>query len=124
VDRGAIRALSDPEGALADYSEAIRLAGHPLAYNNRAFYYLERQNLEAALRDLEAGLPQAEDYPVLYATAAEVYAAAGRRELALRYLRLALQQYYEDASEASASPFLAPWLGDEAFRSLLAGGEA
>lgn len=121
VDRGAIRALVDPAGALADYTEAIRLAGHPLAYNNRAFYYLENQRLEEALRDLEAGLPQAEDYPVLYATAAEIYAAAGERARCLAYLKLALRHYYEDSHDALASPFLSPWLQDEEFQALLMG---
>lgn len=119
VDRGALNWSIDAAAALEDYDKAIELEQHPLAYNNRACHLLEEGQIDAALSDMEKALPEAETYPVIYATLAEVYAARGDRNQMYHYLRLAIKHYYEDITDAMENPAFKEYTREDRFRDLL-----
>ncbi|MEM7655355.1 MAG: tetratricopeptide repeat protein [Bacteroidota bacterium] len=119
IDRGVIRAASDPQGALDDYSKALALEAHPLAFNNRAVMLRQQGNYEAAIADAQAALATDPTYSIAYATLAEIYAEIEERSAMYHYPQLAVKHYYEDPMRLLEEPVFKPYHQDEEFRVLL-----
>jgi tetratricopeptide (TPR) repeat protein len=119
VDRGVMRLDTDPEGALADYNQALALGANPLAYNNRAFYYRQKGEFDKAIADAQAALAVDPNFAIAYATLAEIYADLGDRESLYEYLELAVTHYYEDALALMEETAFIPYQEEERFRALL-----
>jgi tetratricopeptide (TPR) repeat protein len=119
VDRGVLRLPEDPQEAMADFDQALELAPHPLAYNNRAFLHRLAGNHQAAIADAKAALGEAGEHPIAYATLAEIYADLGDREHFYQYLELALQHFYEDKIDAMMEPAFEPFVQEPRFQQLI-----
>jgi tetratricopeptide (TPR) repeat protein len=119
VDRGALRTPVDPLGAQEDFDRAIKVGNHPLAYNNRACYFLQLGYYEQAAADAKSALAADPKCNIAYATLAEIYAKQGNREQFLHFLTLALQHYYDDIIEVLENPAFSPFLGDKQVVALL-----
>lgn len=119
VDRGALRNLLDQEGAREDFDRAIELGQHPLAFNNRAFYFLSLGKYNLATRDAKAALASDPKCHIAYATLAEIFARQNKRKEFYHYLSLALRDYYDDVIEVLETPAYAPFRNDKQFAELL-----
>jgi tetratricopeptide (TPR) repeat protein len=120
VDRGALYAALRNPKALDDYNRALTIEAHPLAYNNRAFYFLEAGDYPAALADAEQALRLAPQAPVVHATLAEIYARTREPEPMYRHLEQALPRYTgEDALELLMGPAFEPYRAEDRFQQLM-----
>ncbi|MEL6674724.1 MAG: tetratricopeptide repeat protein [Bacteroidota bacterium] len=119
VDRGFLRSQTDMEAALSDYEAALQITPHPMALNNRAFYYKEKREYQLALQDVMKAIEVDPSFGIAYATAAEIYADVEDRENMYRYLKLALDFYYENPVDVMMEPAFAPFLHEARFQSLI-----
>ncbi|MEZ4830089.1 MAG: tetratricopeptide repeat protein [Bacteroidia bacterium] len=119
VDRGALKIAIDPEGALEDFNQALEIAPHPLAYNNRAYYHLLRGNYQAAIEDAKKALAVDGQRSIAYATLAEIYATMEDDEQFFHYLELAMKYYYDDVVDVLLEPAFEPYTSDPRFIQLV-----
>lgn len=119
VDRGAVKIDHDPDGALADFDRALEIADHPLAYNNRAYYYLQQGDYAQAIQDAMRALEVDGEYSIAYATLAEIYARMDDEEQFYKYLELALKFYYDDIVEVMLEPAFEKYNNDSRFLDLI-----
>lgn len=119
IDRGSLIWDIYPEQALEDFSTAIELSDHPLAYNNRATYYRSQGELDKALADAQKGLAIDSEMGVIYATLAEIYADKREEDSFYEYLSLALTYYYEDIVDARSEPAFQPYASTPKFLAVL-----
>ncbi|HVU09965.1 MAG TPA: tetratricopeptide repeat protein, partial [Phototrophicaceae bacterium] len=84
-NRGFQRAAAgDHDGAIGDYSEAIRL--HPLfadAYNNRGWSLFQKGNLDAAIQDYNIAIQQFGQNPGYYVNRAMAFDRKGQPNAAI-----------------------------------------
>lgn len=121
IDRGVLKHEEDPQGAMADYTQALEIEAHPLAYNNRAVLKAQVGQFDAAIADAMAALAVDEQFGIAYATLAEIYALQQDRPAFYHYLSLAITHYYTDPLDILEEPSFQPYQQEEAFRSLLIG---
>lgn len=119
VDRGFLLDAEDPSAAMEDYSRALDLAPHALAYNNRANYYRRIGQFEAAIADAEAALREEANMGIAYATLAEIYAETGDVENLEKYMKLSMKYFYEDSVEVMMEPVFGPYLNEPWFQQIL-----
>ncbi len=119
VDRGALLNPIDPERARKDFDRAIEISNHPLAYNNRACYYLNLGRYELAAADAKAALLADPTCYIAFATLAEIYALQENRAEFFHFFALALRHYYDDVLEVLETPAFAPYLADPQFVALI-----
>ena len=119
IDRGVIQHSSHPEAALNDYSMALEIQSHPLAYNNRASLLARQGNFEAAIADAQSALQLDQKYHIAYATLAEIYAQMGQKEQMYLNLELAVENYFEDILELFENPIYEAYKQEERFLDLL-----
>ncbi|MEM6802844.1 MAG: tetratricopeptide repeat protein, partial [Bacteroidota bacterium] len=109
----------NPEAAMEDYSRALEIAPHALAYNNRANYYRRIGQFEAAISDAEEALKMEENMGIAYATLAEIYAEIGDAANLEKYLKLAMKYFYQDSVEVMMEPVFGPYLSETWFQEIL-----
>ncbi|MEO0896264.1 MAG: tetratricopeptide repeat protein [Bacteroidota bacterium] len=119
VDRGSLLHNMDPEAAMKDYSYAIKLDQHPLAYNNRASLYVKKRLFDLAIQDAEKALNHPQSPTVAYATMAEIYANMNESDQMYKFLELALQHYYEDILDVYDNEAFKPYHQEEEFQKLV-----
>lgn len=119
IDRGVLKHDSDPVAAQSDYSHALEIEAHPLAFNNRAVLKAQAGQYDAAIADAEAALETDQEYGIAYATLAEIFALQGERDAFYRYLALAIKFYYQDPLDVLEEPAFQPYSHEETFRSLI-----
>ncbi|MEM6764122.1 MAG: tetratricopeptide repeat protein [Bacteroidota bacterium] len=119
VDRGVLKIELDPEGALADYNQALAIEENPLAYNNRADYYRRMGEYEKAANDAREALRVAPESSISYATLAEIYADSKEEDLFFQNLEKAISSYYTDAVEMMSTAAFEPYLSHPTFLTLL-----
>lgn len=119
VDRGFLYDAENPELAMEDYSKALELEPHALAYNNRANYYRRIGQFEAAIADAEDALKLEQNMGIAYATLAEIYAETGDAENLAKYMKLAMKYFYEDSVEVMMEPVFGPYLDEAWFQEIL-----
>jgi tetratricopeptide (TPR) repeat protein len=119
IDRGTIKYSEDPEGALADFTQSLEISVHPLALNNRAYYYLQKGDYDAAIADALMALEVDRNYGITYATLAEIYASRGERDDFYHYLALAKEYYYEDVLDMMMEPAFAPYVEESRFLEII-----
>lgn len=119
VDRGFLLDAEDPSAAMEDYSRALDIAPHALAFNNRANYYRRIGQFEAAIADAEAALKQEANMGIAYATLAEIYAEIGDAENLAKYMKLGMKYFYEDSVEVMMEPVFSPYLSEPWFQEIM-----
>ncbi len=119
IDRGTLVWELDPEQALEDFSTAIELSSHPLAYNNRANYYRSIGELDKALEDAKQALSLDPDMGIIYASLAEIYADRNEEESFYEYFTLALKFYYDDLVDARSEPAFQKYASSPKFQAVL-----
>jgi len=119
VDRGFLLDAEDPSAAMEDYSRALDLAPHALAFNNRANYYRRIGQFEAAISDAEEALKLEANMGIAYATLAEIYAETGDAENLAKYMKLGMKYFYQDSVEVMMEPVFGPYLNQEWFQEIL-----
>ncbi|MEL6253971.1 MAG: tetratricopeptide repeat protein [Bacteroidota bacterium] len=119
VDRGFLYDADNPDLAMEDYSKALELEPHALAYNNRANYYRRIGQFEAAIADAKDALKLEQNMGIAYATLAEIYAEIGDAENLAKYMRLAMKYFYEDSVEVMMEPVFGPYLDESWFQEIL-----
>ncbi|MCB0852457.1 MAG: tetratricopeptide repeat protein, partial [Bacteroidetes bacterium] len=119
IDRGTIKYAIDPEDAFSDFNKALEITVHPLALNNRAYYYLQQGDYDSAIEDAKMALEVDSNYSIAYATLAEIYATQGDREAFYHFLELAKQHYYEDIIDIMMEPAFAPYTAEPRFLKII-----
>ena len=119
IDRGTLVWQLEPEQALEDFSTAIELSAHPLAYNNRANYYRSIGELDKALEDAKQALNLDPDLGIIYASLAEIYADRDEEASFFEYFSLALIYYYEDLVDAMSEPAFQKYASSPKFQAAL-----
>ncbi len=119
IDRGVLLHHKDPKAALNDYSSALDIKPHPLAYNNRASLFAQEGKFEEAIKDAQAALHTDGTYGIAYATLAEIFARQKDREQMYHYLQLALENYFDDIFELLENPIFEPYQKEEKFQQLI-----
>lgn len=120
VDRGFIKdMMGDENGAFEDYSLALNLAPHAMAYNNRSMHYLRLGQHEEAIEDARAALEADPELHIAHASLAEIFATTGDREEMLHSLKHAMGSYYEDAVAVMLEPAFEAYLEDPDFLEVI-----
>ena len=119
IDRGTMRFEDDPDGAFDDFNRALEIQIHPLALNNRAYYYLQKGDYQSAIADAKTALEVNGDHSIAYATLAEIYAITGDKEEFYHYLDLALKNYYTDIVDVLMEPAFSPYKEESRFLQLI-----
>ena len=99
-NRGILKKdMNDKDGALQDYNKAIELnPNYAVAFNNRADLYLERDNLDKALADVNHSIDLGGGY-VSFITKGEIYKAMEKYSDAIELFTQALS-YNEKGKES------------------------
>lgn len=92
VNRGVERGnKNDPEGALSDYDEAIRLnPSNAKALNNRGASYFEKSEYDRAIQDLDQAIKLQPDYSRAFRNRGDAYRKKGDRDHAIADYQKAL----------------------------------
>jgi len=107
------------ERARARFLEAVRVdPGLPEAYNGAGVTHRMRNDLAGALRWYKRALAVDPDFGDAYYNMACAYALQGRRDLAIRYLRIAALNGYVSAEGLDADPDLASLRATREYRNL------
>lgn len=120
VDRGTLLFEKDPVEALKDFDQAIEIDGHPLAYNNRAFLYLQEGKYDDAIDSAKKALKQDPSLAIAYATLAETFALKGDIPSFYAHFERALKYYYQDPVEIWETEAFEALRQEEKFKSLVA----
>lgn len=120
VDRGFIKdMMEDENGAFEDYSLALDLAPHAMAFNNRAMHYLRLGQYQEAIDDAQAALETDPELHIAHASLAEIFATTGDKPEMLQSLSNAMGLYYEDAVAVMLEPAFADYLEDLDFLEVI-----
>jgi len=119
IDRGTLKMEEDPDGALADFDQALEIRQDPIAYNNRAFYYKEKGLYDQAIEDAKMALEVNPKATIAFATLAEIYAELNEEEAFYYYLEEALKQYFDDIVDARSEAAFQKYAHSDRFLELL-----
>ncbi|MCI4668234.1 MAG: tetratricopeptide repeat protein [Bacteroidia bacterium] len=119
IDRGALLHKTNAEAALNDYTRALDIKAHPLAFNNRANLFAQQGNLEAALADAQSALKTDPNFSIAHASLAEIYALMRDKANMYNHLEIAVKQYFEDVFELLENPVYEPYRKEERFQQLI-----
>lgn len=120
VDRGFIKdSMENEQGAVEDYNKALDIGPHPMAFNNRAMYFLREGRIEEAIEDAKAAIEADPELYIAQASLAEIYAHAGYKEEMLDSLKAAMGTYYLDSVEVMLEPAFEPYLEDPDFQEVI-----
>ena len=108
------------EEARRRFVEAVEVdPGIPEAYNGVGVTFRMRDDLASALEWYKRALAVDPDFGDAYYNMACIYALEGRKDIALRYLQVALLNGYATAEGIDTDPDLAPLRGEPGYRALV-----
>lgn len=119
IDRGTLLHHQDPEGALNDYTRALDIQAHPLAYNNRANLLARQGNLQGAIADAKSALKTDPNFGIAHASLAEIYAQMKDKVNMYNHLEIAVEKYFEDVFELLENPVYEPFRKEDRFQELI-----
>jgi hypothetical protein len=113
-------AAGDFERARRLFHEALlKEPGRPEAYNGVGVTFYGRLDLDEALAWYKRALESDPRFGDAYYNMACVYALQGKRELALRYLKLAAMNHYAERKQLEEDPDLASLRGDPELQAIV-----
>ncbi len=119
VERGNLLIADQPGRAFEDYTHAVEIGQHPLAYNNLAWLLLQKGDFEEAIEHAKMVIQVDPTATIAYATLAEIYAKMEDEDRFYEYLALALQHYYEDYMDAMMEPAFEAYMHEARFKELI-----
>lgn len=119
IDRGTLLHHANPEAALNDYTRALDIQAHPLAYNNRANLLARQGNLQGAIEDAKSALKTDPNFSIAHASLAEIYALMKDKANMYNHLEIAVEKYFEDVFELLENPVYEPFRNEERFQQLI-----
>lgn len=119
VDRGTMVLETNPRQAFDDFTQAVHIGTHPLAYNNLAWMLLQDGEYEEAIGHAEMALKVDPTTTVAYATLAEIYAKMKDDDKFYESLALALEHYYQDYMDAMTEPAFEEYVHERRFREMM-----